>query len=323
MRLRLMSYNIQIGVGSARNPRWDPTKFDLEAVARVIEAASPDIVALQEVDRYRARSGHVDQVEWLSRRLNFAWHAYAPAYYALEPSAPPAAFAHGEYGVALLSRWPIRAQFVHPLYRRARLEPGERPWDIEPRVALETILELPAAVAIATAAGAGTYVTVVCTHWSTAQDQRLVQAEEIKQLAGRSVFPAVVMGDLNCTPDSPEFQALLADFDDALALAGVTGEQRLSWPSGTAARQAIDHILLHRKPAGRPTSASTSPSPSATATPDPGAVWRWQVVSAEVVRDTTLASDHNPVLVEVELWAAPDGLRWSARDTCPHTPKRS
>lgn len=347
MRLRLMTYNIQIGVGIAQNPHWDPAKFNLEAIAKVIEAARPDIAALQEVDRFRARSGHMDQVEWLSRRLGFAWHAYAPAYYSLEPSGPPSTFAHGEYGVALLSRLPIRAQFVHPLYRRAQLEAGEDPWDIEPRVALETVVELTSSTAVSPAsaspgaagataqstAEATAYVTVVCTHWATAQDQRLAQAEEIKRLAARSLFPAIIMGDLNCTPDSPEFQALTTDFDDALALAGVSPDRRLSWPSGTASRHAIDHVLLHPRAdavtgsgsgsgsspgraygsdsssasgSGSGSGSGTTPGPrttptTATPTTTPAHRWRWHVVSAQVIQDTSLASDHNPVLVEVQL----------------------
>src|SRR5690606_16381604 len=55
LMLSVMSYNIR---SALEHPRR------LEALATVIEAAAPDLVALQEVDRHTIRSDHTDQTAW-------------------------------------------------------------------------------------------------------------------------------------------------------------------------------------------------------------------------------------------------------------------
>jgi len=67
-RIRVLSYNIHHGEGT-------DGKLDLARIAKVIEAAKPDLVALQEVDVEAQRSGKVDQAQELSRltRLHVAF----------------------------------------------------------------------------------------------------------------------------------------------------------------------------------------------------------------------------------------------------------
>src|SRR4030095_7388475 len=87
--VRVMSYNIHVGVGMDQ-------KLDLERIAEVINKARPDLVALQEVDRGVRRTQGLDEIAELSRLTKMDY-----------------AFAHnidyqgGEYGVAILSRFPI------------------------------------------------------------------------------------------------------------------------------------------------------------------------------------------------------------------------
>jgi endonuclease/exonuclease/phosphatase family metal-dependent hydrolase len=86
-------------------------------------------------------------------------------------------------------------------------------------------------------------------------------------------IPAIVAGDMNCYPGSPSWQALGDQRQDAFAVAGIGS----AWTS-TAQKpyQTIDGIFV-----------------------DP----RLTVVKAEVVNtaDTAAASDHLPVLAEIEI----------------------
>ncbi len=84
--LRIATYNINGGY-DARGI------FQLELTAQAIEASRADIVALQEVDAGRPVSYGIDEVQFLSTRLNM-YHIYYPVTEMV-------------YGVAILSRWPI------------------------------------------------------------------------------------------------------------------------------------------------------------------------------------------------------------------------
>jgi endonuclease/exonuclease/phosphatase family metal-dependent hydrolase len=91
VRLNVMSYNIHVGVGMDK-------KQDLKRIADVIKLYRCDLVGLQEVDRGVERTGRVDEIKELARLTGMDY-----------------AFAHnldyqgGQYGVAVLSRYPILA----------------------------------------------------------------------------------------------------------------------------------------------------------------------------------------------------------------------
>jgi endonuclease/exonuclease/phosphatase family metal-dependent hydrolase len=60
VRLRVMSYNIHVGVGMDK-------RRDLERIAGVIKGSGCDLVGLQEVDRGVERTGRVDEIKELAR----------------------------------------------------------------------------------------------------------------------------------------------------------------------------------------------------------------------------------------------------------------
>ena len=94
--LRVLSYNMHHGEGV-------DGRLDLPRIARVITRARPDVVALQEVDRETLRSQHVDQAAELARATRM--HVVFGANIDLQG---------GQYGNAVLSRWPLSdARNVH------------------------------------------------------------------------------------------------------------------------------------------------------------------------------------------------------------------
>src|SRR5260221_11222671 len=99
--LRVMTYNIHVGVGMDK-------KLDLPRVAAVINAQHPDLVGLQEVDRGVTRTRRIDEIAELAKltRMDYAF-AFNLHYQG------------GQYGVAILSRFPIRAT-DHRLYQNTR-----------------------------------------------------------------------------------------------------------------------------------------------------------------------------------------------------------
>ena len=106
--LKVVSYNIRHGQGM-------DGKIDLDRLARIIGKENPDLVALQEVDKSCKRSGNVDQAAELGRLLKME-HAFGKFM----------AYQGGEYGMAVLSRFPIAEVIRHQL-----------PEGAEPRCALE------------------------------------------------------------------------------------------------------------------------------------------------------------------------------------------
>ena len=77
----------------------------LEKIAEAIREISPDIIGLQEVDVNGERSGNVDEPAELARLAGYSYYAFAKAI-------PLGA---GEYGTAILSRYPIESFEVIPL----------------------------------------------------------------------------------------------------------------------------------------------------------------------------------------------------------------
>lgn len=194
-----MTWNIHLGKGRDGH-------LDLERVARVICAESPDVVALQELDTNQERTGGVDQPAELARLLGM--HAcFSPAVH--RPGG-------GRYGQALLSRAKPRAQTIVPL-------PG--PPDREPRTLIELEIEL-----------ATTRVRFQAVHLGLGLRERLGQTTAILARHQNSV-PCVLMGDLNASPWMPTIRRLGKRFRDATPHAGAT------WPSVFPWRR-LDYILL-------------------------------------------------------------------------------
>ncbi len=253
MSLTLMTYNIRIGT-------WSP--LGLEGIARVMEQVKPDIVGLQEVNRYGHQSGPVDQTRWLGERLGmqYVFGASRPTS-DLWKTVPNET---GAFGNALLTRFPILDWTVHPLPRPSETD--------EPRSLLGARL--------ATLSGA---LNVLVTHWSLDFDHRQLQAVSTVEQVGtwHPGTPVVLMGDFNALHDSPEIAAIRQALTDGWEVAGVPMENRISFPSGAKGSvspdgwsAALDYVFVG----------------------DGITVER-----IEVIRDESQASDHNPVVVRVQL----------------------
>ncbi len=93
MRLRVVSYNIRNG---------HDVRHDMSLLAADILSVDADLVGLQEVDVCTSRVGGRDTLAELARALGWEHYAFCRAI----------DFAGGQYGTAILSRYPIKSAKV-------------------------------------------------------------------------------------------------------------------------------------------------------------------------------------------------------------------
>jgi len=201
-----MTWNIAAGHGN------------LGRTADIIRSMNPDVVALQEVDvRWSERSAFVDQADSLARSLHMNVR-FAPIY----------DFSPRQFGVAVLSRFPIVSWTNHEITRlstqQANATPAKAPGF------LETVIDLR-----------GTSVRVFSTHLDYRSDPsvREKQVSEMMAVIGQSAMPTILAGDLNATSSAPELKPLMASFQD-MAAAADGGD--MTYPS-EAPTKRIDYVL--------------------------------------------------------------------------------
>ena len=82
MRQTRSTYNVHRCLGTDR-------RLDVGRIAEVIAAEEPDIVALQEVDVGRARTGGVDQAHRIAERLGMTAASTPPCGWRRSSTATP------------------------------------------------------------------------------------------------------------------------------------------------------------------------------------------------------------------------------------------
>jgi endonuclease/exonuclease/phosphatase family metal-dependent hydrolase len=203
--LRLMTYNIRIGVGGGN---WDgnPAKINLLPIAKIISDHDVDFVGLQEVDCFRKRSGGLNQPKWFSEQLRMNL-AFQPAY-----SVPTNLGLDEEYGVALLSPHWIHSFERFTLFKPdySKSHPNYPDYYSEQRVLLHALMSI------------GTQrFHVFVTHLGLTEDQREEQIRQIVDIMSRFAGPKILLGDLNAEPTSAEMAPLFEEYRDVLSETGV------------------------------------------------------------------------------------------------------
>ncbi len=174
---RILTYNVHRCVGTDR-------RLDVGRVADVIASLEPDIVALQELDVGRARTGGVDQAHEIARRLDMDFHFHAALKVEEEL-----------YGDAILTCLPERLIQVGPLPGYPKVP------RLEPRGALWIAVELE-----------GQEVNIINTHLGLVPREQQIQAAF---LAGPAWLkhpvctgPTILLGDFNATATSVVYRTL-------------------------------------------------------------------------------------------------------------------
>jgi len=215
--VRVLVYNMHAGKDAAGAD-------NLARVAALVRHTGADLVLLQEVDRRTRRSGGVDQPAVL-KRLTGHHVAFGKTL----------DYQGGEYGIAVLSRWPI----VSDTLVRLPVVPAQARagGSYEPRGALRVTVAAPGGV-----------IAVINTHLDPSREDRW-RRQEIRTVAALADTtraggaPAVLVGgDFNATPESlVQENARRAGLRDAWAACG-RGDGR-TYPADSAVKR-IDYLYL-------------------------------------------------------------------------------
>jgi endonuclease/exonuclease/phosphatase family metal-dependent hydrolase len=205
--LRVMTYNIHVGVGMDK-------KLDLQRIADVINDQHPDLVGLQEVDRGVKRTEGKDEIAELARMTSMNY-----------------VFAHnldyqgGQYGVAILSRFPIGA-IDHRKYENKREAERRGMIRVEVNVGGKTI-------------------SFVTTHLDYQyEDGRVFEAEQLFGFLSALKAPLIVVGDFNDEPAGSAYKLMVAGFEDAW-IRSRAKSGGLSYPADKPVKR-IDYIFTRQ-----------------------------------------------------------------------------
>ena len=176
VEFKVLSYNIHHA-----NPPSVPDKIDLEAIAKVINESGADLVGLQEVDVHTIRSGKSsNQAEVLGEMTGM--HVFF---------SKGIDYQGGEYGTAILSKYPIK-----------QAERFELP-------NLEGLKSEPRTLAVVTVEVEGRPLRFANTHLDyTNAENNLLQVNEILEVFEEGRLPVVLVGDFNALPESASIRLL-------------------------------------------------------------------------------------------------------------------
>ena len=207
----VMSWNIAAGGGN------------LSRIAEKIGESNVDIAALQEVDvRWSERSAFVDQADSLAKLLKMSVR-FAPIY-----SIPDTLRRSREFGVAILSRYPIVTWRNHEITRLSTQQQNAAP--AKAPGFLEAVIDVR-----------GTKVRAFSTHLDYRADPRVrtMQVAEMLSVIQQAKMPTILAGDLNAPPDAPELEPLWILRDAAPAWDGGA----TTYPAQSPVKR-IDYVLV-------------------------------------------------------------------------------
>jgi endonuclease/exonuclease/phosphatase family metal-dependent hydrolase len=210
-RITLMTYNVYSG-------RTLDGRYDLGGKIEAIHSVSPDILGLNEVHLNTIHSGGTSQTEIFAQSLGYRYSYFARSIY----------HDGGEYGISLLTRFPILECATVPI---PETPCGEGEKSFEPRVIINAVVD-----------AGGERIHVMTSHYGlTGAEQTRAVAETLR--LSELDMPAVFMGDLNAEPDDPVLGPLFKRFCDTAA--GLSRSDTLTFRSDAPDRR-IDYIFVSR-----------------------------------------------------------------------------
>lgn len=213
LALRVMTYNIHscIGIDGKVRP---------ERVARVINHFDPDIVAVQEVDCHRPRSGSQDQAQVIAHHLRMS-HVFEAMFEEQKE----------RYGIAVFSKYPL-----HVVKSGYLTDPTQYR---EARGAIWVMLKIE---------GHGK-VHFINTHFGLGRGERSRQVSELLGDSWLGSIPldesVILCGDFNSGPRSETFRRLQGRLKDAQQ--DYLGARPRATFSSINPFLRIDHIFLSNR----------------------------------------------------------------------------
>jgi endonuclease/exonuclease/phosphatase family metal-dependent hydrolase len=203
--LRVMTYNIHQGISA-------DGAVDLDEIASVVGSQKLDIVGLNEINRARPNYGLIDTLPLIGRMAQMEYRFGAT-------------YDDGQYGNALLTRYPITE------WKNTRYAAKSN----EFRAVLRAVITTPIGP-----------ITFFVTHLDNINGDKSVRGSQVTELLKiwNQTPRSIIVGDLNAEPEKPELQALYqAGLVDALAASG-NGDVYTFWDVNPQPGRRIDYILV-------------------------------------------------------------------------------
>lgn len=202
-KITVMSYNIHAMRGMDK-------VLDADRIAKVINEQKPDFVALQEVDQLTERSGKMDAIGVLKERTGM--HGIFMRTFDYQG---------GEFGNAILSRYPIIESKLIQLPARDNYEP-----------------RLLMMISCVTEKGDTLHFYNTHLDHHQGDSDRPIQMQKIVQVIENDKAKIILAGDLNCSPGSEPLVAL-----DKILSRCVSEEN--TYPADEPTRN-IDHVYFSK-----------------------------------------------------------------------------
>lgn len=215
-KLVTLTYNIHHGAPE------NSTEVNLNNIADVIRESGAELVSLQEVDVNVPRSGNVNQIQELAKILDMHFYFSKSINYS-----------GGEYGVAILSKYPLT---------NTRNELLPMPTAGEQRSVAMATINLPGAVTVEFAS----------THLDLKIPNRTAQVERLNAISKSLNKPFFVGGDYNAIPTSSEMVKLKEEFN-----LSCVSSCPFSFPVRTP-NKAIDFVAFNKSAASKFTLVSAN-----------------------------------------------------------------
>lgn len=200
MKMKIGTYNIQHGRNFQLYLQTKQDGFGVDGIDAILRTYGVEICALNEVFRNTEDDEVGDQAGRIAAAMGY-YHVFAKA----------ADFPKGEYGVALISKFPIV---------ETRTVPISLPLDQRDRVGAyyEDRVLLIAEIDVD-----GKSLTAMVSHFGCVEEERALAIQTVKREIAKIKNPILLMGDFNLTPDSAEYDDLITaipSLSDTAALMG-------------------------------------------------------------------------------------------------------
>jgi endonuclease/exonuclease/phosphatase family metal-dependent hydrolase len=232
--VRAATFNLMHG----RSPQ--DGQVDVSRLREAVRGLAADVLGLQEVDRAQPRSGTADLTAIVAEAMGAVEFRFLPTLSGtpgVDGRLPEPGWDRGGpcYGIALATRWPVRAWYELPLPLSTVAAPiilpgrdGGLAWlPDEPRAVLAATVDSPAGP-----------LTVATTHLSFVPLWNVRQLRAVLRLLRRLPAPRLLLGDLNL----PAFAVAAV-----ARTSGWRGLARAATYPSPRPRIQFDHILMDRR----------------------------------------------------------------------------
>jgi endonuclease/exonuclease/phosphatase family metal-dependent hydrolase len=203
-----------------------------ERVSAAVAGLDADVLGLQEVDRAQPRSGRLDLTAIAADALGAPEHRFAAAVVGTpgeswQPWRAGAGTDQPQYGIALISRWPVTRWQITQL----PAAPIRSPVYV-PKAGILLLKDEPRVLLAAVIAAPGGELTVATTHLSFVPGWNIRQLRTAVRALRALPAPRILLGDLNL-PGGP-----------ARAFSGWRALARMPTYPSPSPRAQLDHVLL-------------------------------------------------------------------------------